>query len=496
MQNIDTYIKLIAVIYNNSTLEEPKDINKLVNDVLTVIKPPKKGLFGGVASIEDRLVDTINELLVMDYPISEDILKDSISINLRDDEVLCNLTIKTVFRTYDTDKKRRRYIYDLIRLLNQRKNEYVFKNSVNKVSIRMNMDGTIPLGDIANELKNIIKKVEDNDNGSDLPKGFKEPIDISNTEQTADVISDDVSLDARNRFQTGWQSVNKMLCGGIIRGENVMLLLKENDYKSSLGRSLIIQIAMYNKPHNVNPDKKPLLVIITLEDSELEVLTFIYKYLYSDLNGCLPTGKAKDKKYLAEYMKTHMTVNGFHIQIIKGTALDSKFEDIEAVVEMLEKQGFELHVLLLDYLAELSVADIEGYNSATKYKKLWSNFKKLGQNKNFTTISPHQASAEINDLLKDRSIRGVDVVKHMYKKNYIQHSKAINQVTDLTILGYIAKYEGKSVLTLMRDRRRYAEIIDDKDKYVVLPFPNKLAIPSDLNKKDISIDVDSDYDDE
>lgn len=495
MKKIDTYIKCISLLYNESQLEKEQLNNKeFVKELIKVIKPNKKSFFGGVSSVEDRLVEIILELIGLDYPIPEEMLKETIELSLKEDESIQKIAKSAIFKPFKSNKDRLEYVRMLKLLLNRRINEIKLKNDINKTVMRMNTDGNIDIYGVATELKRIINDVTVN-NSVGIPSSFMEPIDIGNEDAVAEIIEEDVNTDGSNRLQTGWQSVNRMLNGGFIRGESVALLFKQNDYKSSLSRTLVAQVAMFNKPVMLDPTKKPLLCIITLEDSVLEVLTFLYKYLYADEHGKLPTGKDKNKAFLAKYVKEKLSVNGYHVKIIKGTATKSTFSDIEQTVQHLESQGYEIHMLVVDYLSKLNVSDMTGYNSATIYANLWEHFKDLVAPRKIVGISPHQASAEMSDLLKS-GIKGIDVVKEMQGKNYFQHSKAINQVVDLTIIGHRAKYNREWVLTLQRDRRRYPEIIDDEDTYVVLPFPKKIPIGSDLNKKDISIQVDSGYDEE
>ena len=496
MNNIDTYIKAISLLYIESQITT-KQINskEFVKEVLKYIKPNKKSFYGGVSSIEDRLVELIQEILGIDYPIPEKVLLDSLNTNLQDDPQLLEGAKSIIFKKFENDEERLDNIRYTKAQLNRRVTSVKLKADINKTVMRMNTDSSVDVIKIADILKKKIETVTVDNGVEGLPNSFSEPVDITDVDKVADILEEDLQTDGSRRIRTGWQSINKMLNGGFIRGESVMALFNRNNYKSGFVRSLLAQAAMYNKPVMLDKSKKPLLLLISLEDSILETYVFLYKYLYYDEHGVLPSGEARSKKFLAKYIQERLSINGYHVKVIKATASKSIFEDIEQAVAFFENKGYEIHMLVVDYLSKLSIANISGANDSVKYAELWKMFKDLVSEKKIVGISPHQASSALTDLLKS-GIASVDVVKEMKGKDYIQHSKAINQVVDLTIIGHIAKYNRKPVLTLQRDRRRYPEIVEERYLYTVFPFPKDTPIPSDLNREDISIRVDSSYEEE
>lgn len=95
-------------------------------------------------------------------------------------------------------------------------------------------------------------------------------------------------------------------------------------------------------------------------------------------------------------------------------------------------------------------------------------------------FSPWQLSTEAKQLIRN-GVPEKTFVKDVAGRGYTEMSKQIDQVVDLEMYIHIAKLENGYGLTCHRGKHRVPSIIDDKDKYFILKFPNKAPIPEDVN---------------
>ena len=79
-------------------------------------------------------------------------------------------------------------------------------------------------------------------------------------------------------------------------------------------------------------------------------------------------------------------------------------------------------------------------------------------------------------------------VKEISEKGYYDKCRTIDNEVDLEIYIHIEKVNRKSYLTIQRGKHRGADVIDDRSKYIVLPFTNIGDIKDDINTDEISLE--------
>lgn len=153
-------------------------------------------------------------------------------------------------------------------------------------------------------------------------------------------------------LKTGWQALNKMLQGGFRRGEFTVIGALQHKYKTGFSLSLFQDIALYNIPTN-GPNKKPLLVRISFEDEISANLQFMYQDLkYNetkeevDMVGVSPSE-------VSNYVKNRLQVNGYQIKMFRMDPTQCTYKTICNKIIELESQGYEIELLMLDYLGML-----------------------------------------------------------------------------------------------------------------------------------------------
>jgi len=291
-------------------------------------------------------------------------------------------------------------------------------------------------------------------------------------------------LNNNGKLKTGWKKLNEMLNGGIRRTELGVILALQHKYKSGFTKSIFMQIARHNKPNLIDKNKKPLLLFISLEDNMEDSLDFFYKYLYYNENRKMPDMTEVDKASIPKYIKEKLSINGFHIKILRVNPSDWTYKDIFNRVLMYEASGYEIVACFIDYLSKLPTTYTNNSGpQGTGYRDLFDRIRNFFVSKRIAVITPHQLSTEAKQLIRN-GVPGINFVKEVVGKGYYSESKQIDQVVDLELYIHIAKYQRKPVLTVQRGKHRTTEILDEDKMYFMLPFPYKAPIPEDITDDD------------
>jgi hypothetical protein len=301
-----------------------------------------------------------------------------------------------------------------------------------------------------------------------------------NVDEVTEMFSDVSTL------KTGWKCLNEMLAGGIRRGEMMSVAALPHNYKSGMVKSLLLQLARLNKPVLDDDAKKPLILFLSLEEELKVVLLFLYLYFKFRYDGISidPTKDKIDNKEMKEYLKKYMRPeNGYHIKILRLHPSKTTIHTVTNIVEKLEKSGYEIHVLLIDYLSQMSREGCDtGGPSGSDYKDLFKRVRTLLSNKKIACITPHQISPAGKAIIR-AGIPAVEFVKHLPGKGYYAHSSQLDQELDVELFIHKAFINKKPVLTIQRGKLRTNLIVDEDKLYAVLDFPFKAPIPEDTEEK-------------
>ena len=157
-----------------------------------------------------------------------------------------------------------------------------------------------------------------------------------------------------------------------------------------------------------------------------------------------------------------------------------------------EADGYEVHAVIVDYLAKLPSTGCISGPSGVDYRDMWNRLRNYFSARSTLFISPWQLSTEAKQLIRN-GVSDVNFVKEIAGKGYTELSKQIDQVVDLELYIHIANVNRKPYLTVQRGKHRSPTIIDPDKMYFMLPFPHKAPILEDINEEgDTSVgDIDS-----
>ncbi len=279
-------------------------------------------------------------------------------------------------------------------------------------------------------------------------------------------------------FKTGWVDLNDMTQGGLRRGETISIQALQHNYKTGFSLTIFKQIAIYNTPVLETPGKKPLLLRISFEDSLLSNVQFLYQNIYENENpGQRPDLTAITPAEMAKYVQERMQATGFHVKMMRVNPSEWTYKDIQNTVLGYEAEGYEVQLLMLDYLPMVPTTGCEQGPSGHDLRDLTRRMRNFCSAKKITMITPWQISTDAKMMLREGHTNFVSKVAGL---GYYAGSKQIDQEIDLELVIHIEKFNGSAWLTVQRGKHRLPTTIPDNLKYFVLPFPEEGSIPDDL----------------
>ena len=482
----NTYIKCITLIFReiklNKENEKMQDYSvDLIKGILPLFNTINDNVptLGAKALMCDSLQDLCNNIINNIDGYNEDLIIDSLNMIIKDDPSTLNGIIKNLTKEISKESLKQS-ILSLRIQLNSYSKEVAIKKKINKASFDLNVDKTINIIEYA---KNLLLELDalTSSKGDNIP-GIVNEIDIEDSSMVNAINAAKDMLDGSSKLQTGFREMNTMLQNGFKRGDSVVINALQHEYKSGLVQTLAMQIPMFNKPHMIDINKKPLILYISFEDDAEVFISFMYKYLYSSEHGVNPDMTAITSEEIQNYIKEKIKINGYHIKMLRVNPSEWTYKELFNYILYLESLGYEIHACIVDYLIKMSVAGCVG-KGGTEYRDLFDRCRQFFSVRKITFITPHQMSTEAKQLIRNGENK-LKFVKEVAGKGYTELSKQIDQVVDIEICIAKAIWNKKWVLTMYIGKHRGAGIIDDGDKFQALLFPPKMPIPSNLDKED------------
>ena len=493
MNDLLLLVKSITLMYRESLLNMEEDSTKdLVRKVIEAIKTPEVSI-GITKDLEiiNALKATATEMVNHDksHKYQKDILLQQLQVNCgadestyeslqsgiepemtEDENKLTVINIRTAIATHFKHGK-------IEEVLSKRFSEFKFKRS----SIK----------NINKWINTMIAELEPFQVvGQERDSAIIDEVDISDKESINRVYA---SIKEENEggggFITGFQGINGMIDGRFRLGEQWGLYGLQHNYKTGFSLTIFKQICMYNTPILKDPKKKPLLLRISFEDSLVLNFQYLYKNMWEN-----ETGKVLSKKDLAEmdigvmteYVTNKLSATGFHVKLLFVNPSDWTYKDICNLVLKYEAEGYEVQMVMVDYLTKISKEGCTQGATGQDVRNLFERIKAFMASKGILFITPHQLSTEAKGLMRDGYS---DFVKRLPGGGYTADSKQIDQVIDGELFFHIERLKGKNeaYFTVQGGKLRRIEQVDEDDKYRVYKFVRKGVILDDLNKPDSSM---------
>lgn len=475
--------KCITLLYRESLLVEKSDNSAdLVRTVLESIKMPELSI--GISHEREALIalrDTAIYLCgnISDTEYDKEELLQRLRINCLEDDKLYEAFSQGIEKDMD-EGSLKRTILNIRKYINDTFREAEIVKIIKAANMKLSFEREKikNVRSFVNELCVALEPYQ-------IESSRKDPAIISSVD-IGDVgglneLFDEVKTvaDHTGLILTGWQDVNDMLQGGFRRGEQWVLPALQHKYKTGFTLSLFKHFAIYNKPVMINPAKKPVIVRISFEDSLVTNLQFLYQNLIFNETGIMPDIKDINSKDMAMYVKEKMSVNGYHIKMMRVNPSEWTYKDLQNYILELEASGYEVHACIVDYLPMLPTTGCEDGPMGFAMQDMYRRTRNFFSARKILMITPHQLSTEAKQLIRDGHL---DFVKKMPEGGYYRGCKSIDQEVDGELFMHIEKCQKRAYLTIQRGKHRGVDVLPDDKKYIALPFPLVGPIPDDLGK--------------
>lgn len=301
------------------------------------------------------------------------------------------------------------------------------------------------------------------------------------TLSTLDENMDNVVLDLIKKFRddsrvlkTGMKRLNEMLSPGFV-GSNLYLFAGiPNAGKTLILTKSMLGIQKYNSNVKLKrPDRKPVVLFITAEDTMEKMLGRIF----SDLVPNVDLKKSDySNKELAEMLKQH----GFgdseaEINIVVKYYNEKEIDtnDIYGIIDEVEDENNEVIALIVDYVKRIRPA-LYAREEKDELKNVTNELRNIAVNYDIPVISACQMNREaakaVDNAIMDNKN---DVAKKIGRSN-IGSSWAMLENTDALINIYTELYEDPTTkkntkwMSFMRMKLRYEDLFNVT--YFVQPY--------------------------
>lgn len=427
----------------------------------------------------------------VNHKYDKQLLLQTLQLNCDNDEYFFDIISQGIMPDYDEDKIKsivitlRKSIDNYFR--EQKANEALSKAAHQlkfKPETIKNFNDFIT--DVISQLEGLQVQLDEND-----PAIF-DNIDFAQKSTIDNVYSDIVKANStEGLLKFGWQELNEMTQGGARRGDTVAVYGLPHRNKTGFTLSLFRQFAKYNIP-DVAEGKKPLLLRISYEDHARVNAQSLYTQIKWNNESKVTT---KDdwmnitSKDLYETLHTEFGANGWCTKIMRIDPTEHGYKDIINLCLKLESEGYEIVVLMVDYLCK---ATTKGCNQngpiGTDKREMWRRIRNFSASRNMLFVSPHQISTEAKNVLRS-GISDEKFLEEIQDKGYLEGCKQLDQEVDLELYihTWFDKKTKRSFFKIRRGKHRLTTIFDEIYRELLFLYPdNGMMIPDDYGKEIVS----------
>lgn len=492
-------LQSIMLLYWESRLDsQAENSSKSVKDLVATIELPLASVDGDV----ERLVlmglqNTANWLCdaVAKDAVDREALVQRIKLSTSKEPELLPIFVEGMAETTDQDviqAKIQTYSKAIRSFQKEKEMKELMRELQAKILYRQNPNLPLDVKEIALEVQKRLDPftVESKGKGPMGIAGVLGMVNFMDEESVNnlfEVAEDEISLDGI--LKTGYQHLNRMLGdhGGFRRGNFWYVAAPQHGYKTGYTLNITRQIALYNKPYMLDETKKPLILHITSENEIADNLLDIYRSLKENETGEVCDIHGIDRTEATKYIIEQTSINGYHFQMLRVNPSEFTMRSLFDLVIEYESEGYEIHLLCVDYLNMFNKEGCDGGNiTGGDSRDLFRRVRNFCSARKITFLTPHQLSSEVKYLIRqDIPLLAQELVG----KSYWDSCKTLDQEADGILILYIEKFKGRKYLTVALDKhRKSGPVTPEKDRFAIIPFYEAGAVRDDINGEDLSIE--------
>lgn len=487
-------VKTITLLYLNGKLEDKsKDAIIIAKEVINLVKPKDKSLvadFGGTdptTELRETLIYMANQPMGTEFDENE--LKQRFKVNVSENEGLYDALISGFINPDESQDK-------IIKMFNQQRSTIRAITNKNKIAdvlksfyVKANfqqdvLDYRNLLVEIQEELSPYITDAHDTTSIFDHPS-IVNNVAIDSVESVGGVLtSAKDELDSTGVIRTPYKGLNRMMGKhhGIRRGELCVITALTHNYKSGLCLDIFMGCPLFNTPYMRDPNKKPLNLRLSFENTTQQDFNHIYTKL-KETDSQLPVDMRNiDIGDATEFIMNKLNVNGYESKILHIEPSDFTYFDLFKLIEAYEESGYEIHLLTIDYLNMMSKAGCVNDTAGDNVRDLFRRARNFFLRRGIALVTPHQFSTEARKVERSEPR---NFVKAVTGKGFYDSCSRLEQEIDLELSLHIVSFNGEEYLTMQRGKHR-GVVTPAKDQYCVYKFEEVGGLPMDADGEDQS----------
>lgn len=486
-------VKAITLLYLQGILgQSNKNTSELIERLLDHIKNASETIS---TDFGHDVISRLRETLVwMDsqpngHVYDADVLKQRFIIDTQGESYVHDALVSM----FDFANKEEEYILKYSRSqeseirshLNKIKAAAVLKDFYIRAQFRAD---TLDWGMLKNELDSELSPYVNGNNGN---SAYNHPsivatVDFNDSSTVAAALQKSKDeLSTTGVIVTPFKALNRMLGphGGLRRGEYVVVPALQHMYKTGMMLDIFAGVGMLNTPYMVDPTKKPMNLRISFENKTQTDMVTLYERLWEMEYKVRADTANVSVDDATTYVMDKLSVNGYHNRIIHIDPSEYSYLDLFQLIEQIEDDGYEIHIVTIDYLNMMSKRGCNQGPAGEEIRDLFRRTRNYFSKKNITVVTPHQLSTESKNLQRNGQN---NFVQEVAGKGYYDGCKRIDQEVDLEIYLHIVVLNGEKYLTIARGKHRGVRIGSVADLYTVYKFDENTGLPWDVNGVDQS----------
>lgn len=474
-----TLIKIITAMFylQRSDLDSLTYLAEL-KEYTAGIKIEKNNLgIGSEEAIIDSLKYTADWMFgAGDALIPLDILIQRLKVNVHGDHVY----LTSITETLRDDISKADASKNVVTVIGELRHSFKhqrLKESIQKANRELNFG---QIRDPQQYIKNLITDLETfTGSASGEAPGFIGVLDFSVEDQLVEVLEKTTeAFSAEGVLKIGIDGFDKATgIGGIRRGECVNFGALTHNYKSGMLMDACLGIPMFNDPWMIDPDKKPLILRISLENTLEQDIANLYCKLHEIKHQeRIPIAEINIRE-AAHALMQHFGQRGYHFVIEHHDPNNTTPYDLFQVVNKYLQKGYEIHVLCVDYLTQI-FHNVAGDREDSKIQKLYDMTRNFTYTKAITLLTAHQLSTEAQDYARNNPAQGL--ARKFSTGGWYMSCKSLHTKLDLEFILHIVEHrDGKKYLSFHRGKHRNGQHTPDLHKGGYYEFQEFGGIPFD-----------------
>lgn len=305
--------------------------------------------------------------------------------------------------------------------------------------------------------------------------------DIGKLEETFKKAEDLISVEGILKFP--FKGMNRMFGenNGGRRGEYVAIHALSGHNKTGTLLDIFCSMCLFNKPHLLDPTKKPLHVYFTIEDPVTEIVRKIYTMIRQNETELPVELRGIPYKEQAAYVSEKLSSQGFHVKIVDFENGGSPFKYLN-YLESFQEEGYEIFSVGCDYVNLMDKETVGKTNLAENTKGLHRIISDWTKPRDIFHYTAGQLSSDARDVLR---MFPEDFIKRLIDKGYYEGCRTLSTEFDMEFFVAKKTHNGETWQEFEWGKHRKLGATLETDKYFAMKYypVGMIGYPWDIDKE-------------